>query len=94
MSLSSVMSFILTIPSIFFWYDCVNNLCLILTLFMPKTGMLEIVKQVYFETLFDVEWRKRAPIENVASEFVAPSLVVIHAHFYHSCFGNLCRIFL
>lgn len=38
---------------------------------MPKTGMLEIVKQVYFETLFDVEWRKRAPIENVVSEFVA-----------------------
>ena len=49
---------------------------------MPKTGMLEIVKQVHFETLFDVEWRKRPPIENV-SEFVAPSLVVIHTHFYH-----------
>lgn len=93
MCLSSVVSFILTIPSIFFRYDCVNNLCLILILFMPKTGMLEIVEQVHFETLFDVEWRKRSPIENV-SEFVARSLVVIHTHFYHSCFGNLCRIFL
>lgn len=88
------MSFILAILSIFFWYDCVNNLCLILTLFMPKTGMLEIVKQVHFETLFDVEWRKRAPIEDVVSEFVAPSFVVIHTHSYHSYFGNLCRNFL
>ena len=56
--------------------------------------MLEIVKQVHFETLFDVEWRKRAPIEDVVSEFVAPSFVVIHTHSYHSYFGNLCRNFL
>lgn len=48
---------------------------------MPKTGMLEIMKQVHFETLFDFERRKHAPIENVASEFVATSFVVIQTHF-------------